>query len=184
MRIHPLTARSLIGLALVLGFAGPAIAQDTPKADVAISYSILRDQDIEETFSLGWVAAVAGNLNDWFAIVGEVGGNYKSIDILGIDIDLNVHSFLAGPRFAGRQSTKATPFGQILVGAARASGGAFGISASRTAFAIQPGGGVDIAVSPNVGIRLQGDYRAIRDEGETSNEFRFAVGVLFRLGRR
>jgi len=64
------------------------------------------------------------------------------------------------------------------------TGSALGISRSTTAFAIQPGGGVDIAVRPNVAIRLQGDYRALRDEGETFGEFRFAAGVVFGFGMR
>ena len=74
--------------------------------------------------------------------------------------------------------------GKVLVGTGRATGSALGISRSTTAFAVQPGGGVDIAVRRNVAIRLQGDYRALRDEGETFGEFRFAAGVVFGFGMR
>ena len=96
MRIQPMIInRLLIALALVPSLAGPAVAADTPKADVAIGYSILS-----------------------------------------------------------------------------------------TAFVIQPGGGVDIAVRPHVAIRLQGDYRAVRDEGEAFGELRFAAGVVFGFGMR
>jgi opacity protein-like surface antigen len=116
--------------------------------------------------------------------VGEVGGNYKSITVLGTSIDLNVHSFLAGARFASRQNPSYMPFGQFLVGAARASAGVLGVSESNTAFAFQPGAGVDIALTEKVGVRVQGDYRAIRDEGQTTSEFRFAVGVVFGVGAR
>lgn len=61
---------------------------------------------------------------------------------------------------------------------------AIGYSILSTAFVIQPGGGVDIAVRPHVAIRLQGDYRAVRDEGEAFGELRFAAGVVFGFGMR
>ena len=178
--------RCLIGLALMPFLAGPATAADTPKVDVAIGYSILRelDADVDQTSPLGWVAAAAGNINDSFAILGEVGGNYKSFDAGGMDVDVKVHTFVAGARFANRRSARASPFAQVLVGAGRATGTVLGISRSTTGFAIQPGGGVDIAVGPNVAIRLQGDYRALRDEGETFGEVRFGVGAVFGFGRR
>ena len=178
--------RLLIALALVPSLPQSAAAADTPKADVAIGYSILRelDADVEQTSPLGWVAAAAGHINDWFAILGEVGGHYKSFDAGGVDVDVKVHTFLAGARFADRRSVRTTPFGQVLVGTGRATGSALGISRSTTAFVIQPGGGVDIAVRPHVAIRLQGDYRAVRDEGETFSEFRFAAGIVFGFGMR
>jgi len=79
--------------ALVLCLSFPAFAQQTPAVDVSGSYSFLRDQEVEQNFH-GWLVSVAGNMNDWFGIVGEVGGNYKTVTILGTDLDLSVHSFL------------------------------------------------------------------------------------------
>lgn len=186
MRIPRVNRCLMIGLALVPSLAVPASAADTPEADVAVSYSVLRqlDADVEQTSPLGWVAALAGNFTDWFAILGEVGGNYKSFDAGGMDVDVKIHSFMAGARFTNRRSAGALPFGQVLVGAARTIGTVIGISRSTTAFAIQPGGGVDIGVGPRVAIRLQGDYRLLRDEGETFSEFRFAVGAVFGFGAR
>jgi hypothetical protein len=46
-------------------------------------------------------------------------------------------------------------------------------------FAWQPGGGVDIAVTRVIALRLQGDLRLIQSGG-TIKEFRFASGVVFR----
>jgi hypothetical protein len=169
----------------LIAVAGPAAAQTTvPRADVAVSYSILRDFDLDETFPVGWVAAVAGNLTDQLAVVGEVGGNYTSIDVFATSIDLNVHTFLGGVRYASRANADYMPFAQFLAGAARASGGAFGVSASNTGFALQPGGGVDIALNAGTAVRVQADYRAVRDSGDTTSEFRFAAGVVFNLGSR
>lgn len=171
-------ARSIVGMVVLLGLSSPVMAQDK-KGDVAFSYSVMRDQDLEETFPVGWVVAGAFNLNQWLGVVGEIGGNYKTLDTGLVDIDLSVHTFLGGARFGGRGSTSINPFGQVLVGLGRASGGAAGVSASDTGVVIQPGVGLDFSLTNRLGVRVQGDYRAIRNDGETTNEFRFAGGVVF-----
>ncbi|MGE0462374.1 MAG: outer membrane beta-barrel protein [Vicinamibacterales bacterium] len=181
--------RATIGVAaLLVCLSVPAFAQDTvPAVDIGGGYSFLRDQDLEENLH-GWVASVAGNLNRWFGIVGEVGGNYRTTDVLGTDVDFSVHSFMGGVRFSARQTGGVTPFGQFLLGGARASVSVLGESESTTEFAIQPGAGVDIWLRPRFGIRVGGDYRRIliseEDDGEDSNEFRFYAGVVLGLGER
>lgn len=160
----------------------PTLAQQTPAVDISGGYSFLRDQEIETNFH-GWVASMAGNVNEWFGIVGEVGGNYRTLQAFDTDIDLSVHSFLAGPRFSGR-GAQVTSFGQVLLGVARASAGVLGETASVTEFALQPGGGVDVWLRPNVGIRVGGDYRRIFAEGAGTNEFRFHVGIVVAAGIR
>jgi len=180
--------RATIGVAaLLVCLSVPAFAQDTvPAVDIGGGYSFLRDQDLEENFH-GWVASVAGNLNRWMGVVGEVGGNYKTENIL-VDVDFSVHSFMGGVRFSARQAGGVTPFGQILLGGVRGSVSALGESESSTEFAIQPGAGVDIWLRPRFGIRVGGDYRRIfvseEDDGEDSNEYRFYAGVVLGLGER
>jgi opacity protein-like surface antigen len=170
---------------LILALPSTALAQGAPasKGDVAISYSILHDSDLEETFGVGWLVSGAGHLNKVFSVVGEVGGNYKTIAVFGTDVHLSVHSFLGGLRLRNEHSAKAVPFAQVLTGVSRASAGALGESNSSSAFTIQPGAGVDIQLRSNVSLRAQADFRIIRSEGETSNEFRAAAGVAFRLGK-
>lgn len=133
--------RATIGVAaLLVCLSVPAFAQDTvPAVDIGGGYSFLRDQDLEENFH-GWVASVAGNLNRWMGVVGEVGGNYRTENIL-VDVDFSVHSFMGGVRFSARQAGGVTPFGQILLGGVRGSVSALGESESSTEFAIQPGAG-------------------------------------------
>jgi len=175
----------LVAAAIVLGAATTAAAQDQPRADIAVSYSFLNDSDLDETFKWGWVGAATVHATDWLALVGEVGGNYRTLEAFDIEIDLSVHSFLGGARF-GAPLGKVTPFGQILLGQARASvsAGALDESESVSGFAFQPGAGVDIALGRRTALRVQGDYRAISDDGDTSSEFRFAVGVAFGFGSR
>jgi opacity protein-like surface antigen len=162
---------------LVAVVALPAAAQDAPKFDVSGEYSFLRDSELEQSFH-GWLLSAAGNMSSVLGIVGEVGGNYKTISVLGTDLELSVHTFMAGVRFSSRANEKVTPFGQIVAGAARAAGSAFGESESATEFALQPGGGVDIWITPTVGIRAGADYRRIFSDPGT-NEFRLHFGVVF-----
>jgi outer membrane protein with beta-barrel domain len=162
---------------LLLALATPVAAQDA-RGDVAIGAGILHDSDLEETFPAGWVFAVTGNIGPMLGIVGEMGGSYKSVDVLGTDVNFRVHSFLGGLRFMNR-TQRAVPFAQFLVGAANGQVSMLGQSESSTGLAFQPGGGADILLSERFGIRFQGDYRIIRDDGETTNEFRFAAGAVF-----
>src|SRR5688572_11279599 len=112
--------RPLFVAFVMLVCALPVSAQDVPAIDLSGGYSFVRDQALEENFH-GWLASVAGHFNPWLAAVGEVGGNYKSIDVLGSDISLSIHSFMGGPRFSVRRAANVTPFFQVLVGGVRGS---------------------------------------------------------------
>ena len=193
--------------------ASPAIAQETPKFEIGVNYSILSEQTIDETLPVGWTVPVAYNFNSWLAVAGEVGANYRSDTFLGQGIDINVSTYMVGPKFTKR-GKDVTFFFQMLGGAARGAANldlnlpnfnlpnfnlpnipnlpAFSsraldlldrdFSRSATQFALQPGGGIDVNVSDNVAIRLQGDYRAILAD-TTLNQFRLGAGVVFKLGR-
>jgi opacity protein-like surface antigen len=98
---------------------------------------------------------------------------------------------MAGPRFASHAASRVTPFAQILVGGSHVSGGIEWVGAMTTATSFQPGGGVDINVSPKWGLRVQGDYRLIHvghGSFETPNpahiakETRFVVGLVYKKG--
>lgn len=173
--------RAILGVVLcliaILGVATPVLAQESA-GDVAIGYSILHDSEAEETFPMGWLFAGGVNLGSNLAVVGEVGGNYKKVDFFGEDLNLRVHSFLGGVRVQNRHP-KAMPFGQVLVGLAHMGLSVLGESESSNGFAVQPGGGVDIALSSSLGARVQGDFRMIRSDGETANEFRVGFGLVF-----
>ncbi len=162
----------------------PPAFYETPQFNISGSYSFLRDQEVEEN-GHGWLVSLAGNFNQWVGIAGEVGGNYKSFELLGTDVlNLSVHSFLGGPRFSARPTPHVTPFGQVLLGPVRVSMNLLGEKDSTTEFAIQPGGGVDFWLNRNVGIRVGGDYRRIFYDEEGGDEFRFHIGFLLGGGRQ
>lgn len=174
----------------VLCFSLPALAQHAPKVDISGAFSFLGDQAFEESFQQptaatfpGWVGSVADHLNPWFAMVGELGGNYRPTyryQLLG-SVNLQIHSYLVGPRFSAR-ARQVTPFAHILVGATRFMAHVDGPNTSFVEFAVQPGGGVDFWVRPRVGIRAGGDYRRYGHENVGHAEFRGQVGIVLAFG--
>ena len=58
-----------------------------------------------------------------------------------------------------------------------------GESGSEWDFALQPGGGVDVALSDAVALRFGVDVRVLFDKpfsGDSHNQLRFTTGVVFR----
>ena len=176
---------------LVLGVL-PAGAQ-TSRFEFSGGYSFLHEQDRSEDYPAGWVAAGTGNVTDWIGVSAEVSGNYRtcnkcqrgpftSVNSRGKDLDLAMYTFMAGPRLAARMS-RVTPFAQVLLGGTHMSGGAEFDGALSTGFSYQPGGGVDVYVTPTLGLRVQGDYRVVRTEGLNNNASRVVVGLVWRQGQ-
>jgi opacity protein-like surface antigen len=151
-----------------------------------------------EVFPLGWYADVAVNLDDAFAIVGDVAGAYKSIDgtetALGVTVsskaDIKIHTFMGGLRYSSRRNPRMVPFGQVLFGVARGSldleqsvtvGGrttSLNESESSNEFAFDVGGGVTFAATDNVDLRVGASYlRVGADDG--GNGLRMGVGLVF-----
>jgi hypothetical protein len=177
--------------------AGPAFAQgqgqDTVRGDVALSYSVLRDSNLARTFPnlsptfpKGFVLALAGDVNKKLRIVAEFGGNYKTVTVAtATNISLQVIAYQGGLRFVPSVKAKIKPFVQFLAGGARATGTLLGSgsSTSNNAFSMQPGVGVDFRVHKGFDGRIQVDYRAVRDSGTTTSEYRVAFGIVIPFGR-
>lgn len=180
---------SLLLGALLFVPATPADAAGAPKIHVFGGYVYVRDLDLDGSFPLGFAVGVGGTVTDWLSIVGEVSGSTRQFDTEASDLRLNLLSWLVGPQFSKRTNTIVTPFFQVLLGRARVSGSVFGENLSSTQFAVQPGAGLDVAVRPRLGIRVEGDYRVISENlrtlagGERSKELRVFLGVVFSPGR-
>ena len=176
----------IVSVLFLVGMPEIAVAQSTPAVEIAGGYQINWDNDVDGSFPTGWFVSGAGFLTDNLAIVGEVSGSYKSESDGFFTADLDLHTYLAGARFSSRAGA-VTPFGQVLVGAAKASGRLGGFvgfeeRASETAFAAQPGGGVDIHLTEAIAARVMFDYRRIFFEGEANDEIRVAAGIVFGFG--
>lgn len=174
--------------ALTLALTAPATAQTMPRGDVAMSYSLLYDNDLPNGFPgmsgvlpAGWLFSASGRVMGPLSIVGEVGANYKPVTINDVDVTLGVFSYLGGVRYRPRLDSEVRPFAQFLIGLARASASSANASISDNAFTSQVGGGVDISVTTKVAVRVQGDYRGLNAHGFSWSEFRFATGVVYNF---
>jgi outer membrane autotransporter protein len=189
-----------IGVVMV-GVAGPAAAQTTPRTEISGGYQFLtfsvEDGD-NESMPKGWYADVAGNLTPMIGVVFQVSGNYKTFDesisvgggTFAASADLKVHLFLGGVRLNFRKTSAFVPYGQFLVGGANSSVEltttstipgipSFSQEESATNFALETGGGVNFGFTEHAGIRFGVDYlRAFADDNDV-NAFRFHVGVVF-----
>jgi len=154
----------------------------------------LHDADRGEDFATGWFGSAVANVNQWVGVATEIGSNARTCDkcqrgpftsatFRGTDRHLRVFTYMAGPRFAAHAISAVTPFAQVLAGGSHASGGFQFDGAMTTGFTYQPGAGVDVKVTPGIGIRVQGDYRVIRTQGHDSKQSRFLAGLVLRYGR-
>src|SRR5215207_9140598 len=78
-------------------------AQDVPKLDVFGGFSVLTIKSrTTRTNPVGWQAAISGNVNEMFSLVGDFGGQYKD--------GSSAFEYLGGPRVTKR-SDKTAIFG-------------------------------------------------------------------------
>jgi opacity protein-like surface antigen len=162
-------------LAGSLLFAAPAVAQ-TPVADLYVGYPVLNDDDIDETFTKGFMASLAFGVGDTVSIPLEFCWNSKDGEFVDQDVaSVSVTSYMGGFRFGRRF------YIQVLAGAATAKVEVLGVSADDTNFAIQPGLGFDIPIGHTLALRLGGDYRRIFSDPGV-NEYRGHIGLVFYLG--
>ena len=169
-----------VGLLLVL-LPSRAAAQAPSRATLGLSYSYLREAASDgAAYDAGWLTSVAGRPRSSLTWVGEVGGSYRS----PAGVTQQLLSYLGGIRLGHRQSSIA-PFAQAVAGLERFSEPGF----SQTGLALQPGGGVDVWLTPRLALRAQVDYRWVRiganstDPAVTIDEWRVGVGLAIGVGR-
>ncbi len=128
--------RILLCLGLILSAGAEANAQDFPRIELFGGYSYGNFGPTASTGEgrnnvNGWSTSVNVNVNRWFGLVTDIGGEYGSfhfavpappivcgattpctIDTKGSD---KYHNFLFGPRFTLRRD-RVSPFGQFLIG--------------------------------------------------------------------
>lgn len=182
--------RKLLILA-VLALALPVVAraQDAPKAELYGGYSYLRADDDAGGVDLhGWNASFAANINKWFGLAADFSGHYGDVTLLpGLKADLSAHIFTVGPRFSYRGNERVTPFGHVLVGAARSDSSFLSrtgkVKSSDSTFALVIGGGLDVNINKHAAFRLfQADYVLTRFDDDTQNNFRISTGLVLKFG--
>jgi hypothetical protein len=203
----------LVAWVMITAVAVPSVAQDVgtmrmPMADVSLGYVFMSHEttDAPERYPRGWYVGMAGNVTQWFSIVGEASGSYRADDstfTLGLaTVDetrrKREHTLMAGPRFYHKVG-RVVPFAQLLTGisvhrveqSTNVTGsvpwaGRSGVDRQTNLFGLQPGGGVGVLLTERVGVRVGADYRALFDfgEGSTFHEFRMLTGFTFHWGGR
>jgi hypothetical protein len=200
--------------AVLLTSAASAFADDTSKGEVSggwryyhatIASSVsLTGANPANDFPKGWYGDVAGNLSPKFAIVGEVGGFYRSDDktttigstTTAESSDITLHTFMGGIRVRAPQNPKIIPFGQVLFGGEHNSASydrTFTISipgnsippskitrdetASGAALALD--GGMTVAFG-SIGVRMSGGYVRMFGDAD-ADAFRFSLGGAYRF---
>ena len=170
---------------LAVAVSAPAMGQVTPSVEIGLGYAYMRDEQLGESFPLGWYADIAGNLNGWLGLVGEVGGSYKTLGEEGgpeLDVKLSVHTGMGGLRLSHR-GDGANFYVQVLAGAARYGVSVQEESGSSTDFALQPGVGIEFG-GQSTRLRIGGDYRKIYTEGDGVTQWRATAAVVFAIGQR
>jgi Outer membrane protein beta-barrel domain len=171
-------------LVLLVVFLGllllPAMAADTPKAEVFGGYQYTR-VNVEGTgFNFnGWNASLTGNVNNWFGVTGDFSGAYKTES----GVSVKVYTYTFGPTVSLNHEGKVNPFVHALFGGAHLSASLEGTGGGTNGFAMEMGGGVDAKLSPHLAFRaVQADwvYYRFQGVGESKN-VRLSTGIVFRF---
>ena len=185
----------LSGMLLLLSRTAAA-AEDAPKADVYLGFSLVRALLGQVTpnvpggsFSLyGGGGAIAYDATKLLGIVADFG-------VYGVDDSRggngHLYSYLFGPRISYRGNRRYRPYAQILAGGANATAGVFGAPVSQQSFAFTVGGGVDVKLFHGIAWRfgqIEVFHTSFRQGAATAregrNNVRISTGVVFSFGQQ
>jgi opacity protein-like surface antigen len=138
----------------------------------------------------GWNASTAINVTKWVGIAADFSGHYGEATLTpGAKADISGYLFLVGPRFSYRENKVLTPFGHVLLGAARQNVSYFTtggkVNFNDSAFALAVGGGLDAKIHDRLAIRVfQADYVLTRFNDDSQHNLRVSTGLVLRLGEQ
>lgn len=170
--------RKLFLLALLIVFvAAPAIAQETPKAELFGGYEYLH-LNPGGTGCHGFGANIAYNFSDWLGGVADFGICKET----GLPPGVSAHdiNYLFGPRVSYRRYGNLTPFAQVLFGDQHAAGNNLAFDT----FALTLGGGADYKFTDHVSFRGQVEYLNTHFGSSSQNNARIEAGIVYRWGAR
>lgn len=161
----------------LLAFTIPAHAQDSPRGDVAVGYSLFHLNGCCDTgvTTNGISGSFDYNANRWVGIVWDMGVYHG--EQRGAGVTAATYAF--GPRLWLHLSgtEKFLPFAQMLFGGSHIPGS--------NPFAFGVGGGVDIRIGDGpFAFRPQFDYFGLHPSGGTINSERFSLGIVYNFGSR
>jgi outer membrane protein OmpA-like peptidoglycan-associated protein len=131
----------------------------------------------------GGSASLEYSLNHWFGIVGDFGG-YHTGSINNTPVDVTALTYMFGPRVTYRNSSRVTPFAQVLFGGGWANQN---LAVPANAFVLSAGGGFDVSLTKHFAWRMiQAEYLMTRFENVggsfPENNFRVSSGLVIKWG--
>ena len=100
--------------------------------------------------------------------------------------NITIFNYLFGPRYTRRNSSRFTPYGQVLIGGAREDVN-FVFTINRNAFGFLGGGGVTMPVKRKFGLTLvEADWiysRIPNAKNNRQNDLRIMTGIIYHFGR-
>jgi opacity protein-like surface antigen len=182
----------------------PAMAQDTPLAELGAGYTF-RSLDVPFSLRLdmhGWNASVVFNLNNWLGVATEVDGtrgDSPDFELPGNDT-AGVYTVLVGPRVYPVGHHRLTPFAHVLFGLTHSKitfppsdecSPASSCTLTDGSFAFAVGGGLDATLTEHFGVRLvefdyerTGMFQSFAPGTPDQNNYRIKAGILIRFGKR
>ena len=165
--------RHFFKFVLLLAFvAGPALAQEGPRAELFGGYEYL-NLNPGAIGCHGFGTNLAYNLNNWFGAVGDFGVCKETGGSTFHDVN-----YLFGPRVSYRSYGRVTPFAQVLFGGQHLAGS--GVASD--SFAMTLGGGADYIYNEHISFRGQAEYLRTDFGGTGQNNARIEVGIVYRWG--
>jgi hypothetical protein len=197
-----LWAGALLAGALACGPMAQAQQESRPlSVDLAVTYTGERAKIASTSCGCFWLQGGSVNgaitLFRGLGVAANLTGEHSPN--IGPGVDLNKLAFMAGPRYTLRTARwtnrflgakhGTSVFGEALFGYAHGFNGIFptssGVEASANAFSMQIGGGLNVRIARNFGIRaLELDYVRTslpNSASNTQNDLRLNFGVSYHL---
>ncbi|MGB2643019.1 MAG: OmpA family protein [Candidatus Acidiferrum sp.] len=169
-----------------------APGQLVPRYEIAGSFVYL-DFNPNGGFSsfnnYGGAGSFTWNANRWLGLTEEFTALDYHRQVVNVGSSSGtLNSYLLGPRLNWRKFDYFVPFTELLIGVAHA-GPALTGNNSESAFALEAGGGVDVALTKNIAWRFaEIDYMLTSFHGDflgpsgRENNLRLSTGMVFRFG--
>jgi len=204
--------RSLVLAGFLLLTAGTALAQqDYPTIETAPAFMYIRTASpfsgSNDFNCVGGGGTLAYNFSSLIGVAADLGGCKilnQNDTLIGSKLNGNEFTYLFGPRFTFRNSTKFQPFFEVNFGGTRISvscknnaencvNATGGNTYTKNAFAMTAGGGVDYKLSKKFALRLfQAEYLYTRfgnncgfnfcNTNNSQNSFRLKSGIVISWG--
>jgi opacity protein-like surface antigen len=152
---------------------------DSYRWEVGLGYEFIHFKSAPFSANLsGLHSDVAYNLNDWFALEGNVVSAWGG-KVLGGETSKYV-LFTGGGRVGwGPTRRRWSPWAHALIGGAHLNPQVAG--ESKNGFAVQLGGGADYRWRGRVSFRAEGDYVRTQLYSTSQNNFQFGAGVVLHF---